>query len=525
MKLTAFALPPAILGLIASLFVLSCQFRNQSDTKTNKTKKWTNSQDSVVRCVRKHTLHPLAPECMNLLGADPNLKRPERGAVTDQTFALSNASIVWLNYGLLRQNFPQLKKMKRREIDDLILQNSAWISADQVTFGEKNGVNTDIPLVPLKDSAGRAQKWSQPAVPVVDWRNSREAETKVDPQVLKSREGRVQDLMKHVVSRPALRPLSYLRAHVLELQHDGKALGLLDIKGAGGSIPAAIVDGETRHYNGPSHIHGGHGNGLATLGEAIRECVWGEFLYELSTIERRSRDYKKSLQSYLKNSPFPFPKNVRCYAVVFAGFDAIFEGKSYHAGLIVREATVRNRSDVKAAWCKKHNAEAICKNTSRKGLIAPLQALATMYQFSTSWELTSTGGIIDYGSVSPVVPVPQAKGLEMEVPDLVRIKKNPKMTFMRGHEPTTPVRLPLRDPLASDAWGGKIIGEVGYRDALFKHSQQLAASFVTQVDISGKRITDETIRRSWVNDHFVRAIGPVLKKLGVDYTGSGFWTP
>jgi hypothetical protein len=108
----------------------------------------------------------------------------------------------------------------------------------------------------------------------------------------------------------ALRPRDYGRALVYETGSDGGTSGLIDAKGTGSLAPGV----------------GGHSNGLATLGEVIRE-----FLYE------------KLVRTIFVHSGSGL-ETVEHYAVIDWGFDVIHDnGMRDPAGMILRQAHSRIR--------------------------------------------------------------------------------------------------------------------------------------------------------------------------------------
>ena len=111
-------------------------------------------------------------------------------------------------------------------------------------------------------------------------------------------------------TREALRPPKYGRALVFDMNDpvSGSSLGLMDVKGSGSLRPSQAD----------------HGNGVATLGESIRE-----FLYE------------NLMRRVLKDNGQDF-KTVGSYAVIDAGFEVLHaDGSTSPAGLYVRQAHVR----------------------------------------------------------------------------------------------------------------------------------------------------------------------------------------
>lgn len=101
------------------------------------------------------------------------------------------------------------------------------------------------------------------------------------------------------------RPWQYGRAAVLPVEG-----GLLDVKGTGALAPSSD----------------GHGTGLMTVGEAIREYA-----------------YERLVRKILAHAHASI-STVRTYAVIDGGFDQVFEdGNRAPAGMLVRQAHTRNQ--------------------------------------------------------------------------------------------------------------------------------------------------------------------------------------
>ncbi len=169
---------------------------------------------------------------------------------------LKKPRIAILDYELLQLDFPELKKMSHKEIDQWILDQVAYISVPQT---EQTLVNTKIPVT---------------------------NET-----------------------REAFRPPEYGRAIVFEVKdQNGNIMGLIDAKGTGSLNPKQAD----------------HGNGLATLGEAIREY-----------------NYEHLIRGVLIDAQVK-SRTVGSYGVIDAGFDVVHEdGSRSRAGIYLRQSHSR----------------------------------------------------------------------------------------------------------------------------------------------------------------------------------------
>lgn len=115
--------------------------------------------------------------------------------------------------------------------------------------------------------------------------------------------------------RVAHRPPRYGRALVYEMfdpADPNKQVGLIDAKGVGAIKPRQKS----------------HGNGIATLGEAIREYVYEKMVNEVMAAEKTGH------------------KTIGSYAVIDPGFNVVHEdGSQSAAGFYLRQAHHRNSSE------------------------------------------------------------------------------------------------------------------------------------------------------------------------------------
>lgn len=217
-------------------------------------------------------------------------------SVAEEVTKLTKAKIVLVDYDLVRKDFPELTALSNDQIDRWLLDQVAYISMPQSLHHQSTGpVNTAI-----------------------------EAST---------------------IRRAAYRPPRYGRALIYEAKDpvSDQVMGILDVKGAGSLSPGQVD----------------HGNGVATLGESIRE-----FLYE----NLMRRVLKDANQEY---------KTVGSYAVIDAGFDVIHaDGSTSPAGLYVRQA--HTRAYVGSEWLPDNrrmslqrilHAYAIDPNTNIQGTV------------------------------------------------------------------------------------------------------------------------------------------------------------
>ncbi|OUR99641.1 hypothetical protein A9Q84_01060 [Halobacteriovorax marinus] len=108
-------------------------------------------------------------------------------------------------------------------------------------------------------------------------------------------------------TKKAYRPRRYNRANVFDVfdpSDEGRQVGIIDVKGTGSLVPAQRD----------------HGNGVATLGESIREFI-----------------YERMMRDIVKDSGIP-NKIVGSYAVIDPGFDVVHaDGSTSPAGFYLRQ--------------------------------------------------------------------------------------------------------------------------------------------------------------------------------------------
>lgn len=163
-------------------------------------------------------------------------------------------------------------------------------------------------------------------------------------------------------TRRAFRPMNYKRALVYEVSDPAEyseTIGLIDVKGTGSLEPKA----------------GSHSNGLATLGESVRELL-----------------YENLVREVLADSSAEVG-TVGSYAVIDLGFDVRHEDASTsRAGLYLRQAHERNKYDMKAGEDERYFVELFRKY----GLNAEKNVQAS-----------KSGDILDFGHYTVVRELPQ----------------------------------------------------------------------------------------------------------------------
>jgi len=222
---------------------------------------------------------------------------------------VSTARVVLADYGLLRKDFPQLNGLTEAQIDEWILNKTAFQSQPQV---RQSRVNTPIAVTPE--------------------------------------------------TTHALRPAGYGRAIVFQADETH----FIDAKGTG------VAPGRLPRW-------GGHGDGLASLGEVTREFLYEKLVQTLFTHSGSGRD------------------TVGHYAVIDWGFDIIHEDHSTSpAGMILRQG--HPRLDSSQSLFSATEARAVELNLRPYGITT---AGAYRAMQSVDWinvQGTADGAILDFGA-------------------------------------------------------------------------------------------------------------------------------
>ena len=338
----------------------------------------------------------------NILDVHPDSKKEE-------VVILSNAKIVFADYGLLRKDFPELRNISNDEIDWWLLRNTAIMSGAQAN---QEVVNTPI--------------------------------TSYD-------------------KKSAYRPPDYGRALVIPVNAPGseEPIGLIDAKGVGALKPA-LKD---------------HGDGLATLGECIREFV-----------------YEKMVNRVFQHSNSGI-KTVGTYAVIDAGFDLRHvDNSTSPAGIVLRQA--HNRYTERGSLFSDADSLRIEKVLRHYGITS-----AGAYRSESIERInvqgTKSGAVLDFGGFLAVEKFTKpAKNfykrdilINGALPDAI--------------QPDESIRVPL------NIWGTTVSGvEDPKLDNVWLWSHDLARSF-----------RNGTASRQDANQHVKNLLGPVFEKLKLSPLG------
>lgn len=330
--------------------------------------------------------------------------------VREEFVRVSNSRVIYVDYDLLRQDFPELRFKSPEQIDAWILEKSSFIAIPQAN---QSLVNSPIPTTQEKT-----------------W---------------------------------VYRPREYRRGAVFNTGN-----GLLDAKGTGAVDPAP----------------GGHENGLATLGEMIREYLYEKLIHRIFQVS---------------NSRF---STVQSYAVVDFGFDVIHEdGSRSRAGYVLRQAHNRH-------WPGYLDLHGTYRNGATQlptHLALEVESLLRMFGVTSAiivkgkdYEIlniqgTPSGAIIDFGSF--LVRDSFTKDVAIWVNSSFGIKK-----IWKAHESPQP-QAQFRVPF--DLWGTSVSGvQDPKKDNPFIWSHELAAS-----------LANGTANREAANQHLNNLISSLASRM------------
>jgi len=299
---------------------------------------------------------------------------------------LSQAKVVMADYDLIRKDFPSLAQSSNVEIDNWLIDNAAYMSESQVT---STTTNTPIPVTQ-------------------------------DPASINN----------------AFRPPEYGRALVFQARDPSdknKTIGMLDAKGVGAKSPKPW----------------GHADGLATLGEGIREFVYEKLVRRIFWHENLGL------------------KTVGTYAVIDAGFDGVHEnGDKSPAGIIVRQAHTRFRGNYPYSLFDDDHSLFVENTLRRYGITSAGAYRSPQSLDRINVQGTREGAVIDFGAFLTVEKFTQRAQHFYGGVDLI----NPQSPT--AVQPDPQVRIPL------EIWGTTESGvEDPKNDNLWRWSHELASNW------------------------------------------------
>lgn len=413
------------------------------------------------------------------------------GSVAEKVLGLEGARVVVADYDLIRRDFPQLRNLSHDEIDQWLLQNTAYMAAPQA---QQEGANTRIELSGKERSAYRPPQYGRALVfqadsPFDDEMNARlnfvrslmqvadEAQSGADDWSQKKVELKEQfeNGLKASFDQPSretiersFKTLEQSPNSRAELERDRQALmkielsprnhiGLIDAKGVGALAPRA----------------GGHSDGLATLGEAIREYVYEKMVNTVFTHEDAGL------------------RTVGTYAVIDSGFGVKHQdGSASPGGIVLRQA--HNRFDSHASLFSEADSLRI-ENILRKYGITSAGAYRDVYPYDKiNVQGTKSGAVLDFGGFL-VVERFHREAIHFYGQKVLIDPKRDQLV-----QPDPNLRIPL------EVWGTTVSGKEDPKlDNIWLWSHELAAAFR-----EGRAGRDDVLT------HVRNLLGPVTSKLG-----------
>jgi HEAT repeat protein len=174
---------------------------------------------SANEWVRPQVPADLAPSDMNV--------------TAENAYPVEGVQVAWANYSALKRDFPALRPLSNKQINEWLVKNFSYIGTRQSHLN--NIRNSSIPIDKTRGT------------------------------------------------KLAYRPQTWNRAAVLEgFSDSGESMGMVDIKGFGhGLLTTSDVEDQTRQYDSSIHDPAGidklrvsdHSDGLMSLGEAIAEVT------------------------------------------------------------------------------------------------------------------------------------------------------------------------------------------------------------------------------------------------------------
>lgn len=405
---------------------------------------------------------------------------------------LEKARIVYVDYELVRRDFPALKEKSNPEIDDWLLNNAAFMARTQV---EQAGANSVIPTTKEKRVAYRPKDYGRALVFPAESLHQGEEEKLIqevisdlqhyfNPLNSKSFSAQEIEIKNKITQIKSFSPelgnqfneifnglstriagsnlnesaFKAMKSKLIDIEKAHRSfLGLIDAKGVGAVLPRA----------------GDHSDGLMTLGESIRE-----FAYEKLV----SRIFIHDGQGL---------KTVGSYAVIDAGTSVKHaDGSSSPAGIILRQA--HTRYDGPSSTMSDKITLKVEKVLRRYGLTSA-GAYRNKYDYDKlNVQGTKKGAVIDFGGF---LALENFGGREarhfFRTPTLYKDSGPKRVTIDEN------VRVPL------EQWGTTISGKEDPKmDNPWLWSHELARDFA-----EGRANRDDAY------NHLRNLWGPVFEKL------------
>lgn len=427
--------------------------------------------------------------------ADLALKNPDELTKTYDINAverLQAAKIVYVDYELVRRDFPEVAQLDNPQIDQWLLDNTAFMARSQI---EQDTVNTHIPVSPESRIAYRPEDYGRALVFAAESpteMNSVQPIIKefladlsqvVDSGVLirwdekKSHlyaqldKIKMQDQNFYNKATLVLNKLSEVSSNMLsseqersfsvgfsELEKMSRTfIGLIDAKGVGAINPRPAD----------------HGDGLMTLGEAIREFTYEKMVNRLFIHEGSGL------------------KTVGTYAVIDAGFAVKHPNQSTsQAGIILRQAHAR--APGRSSTLSEEQTLRVEKVLRQYGLTS-----AGAYRQKYDYDLlnvqgTTNGAVIDFGGFLSIDDFKKRDAIHFFGRDVLYSDSDPQRVVV-----DETIRLPLAQ------WGSSLSGvDDPKMDNLWIWSHELAQALA-----SGRASRDDAYQ------HLRNMWGPAFERL------------
>lgn len=409
----------------------------------------------------------------------------------EKVLGLEGARVVVADYDLIRRDFPELRELGHHEIDQWLLSNTAYMSVPQT---KQEGANTKIEVNGNQRSAYRPPQYGRALVfqadsPFEDEKNERlrfvrslmqvSEDAQSGAQHWPQKKAELKEQFEHGLKMSfeqseqenierIFRTLEQGPQSGAKLQKEHQALmkielnprnhiGLIDAKGVGSLSPRP----------------GGHSDGLATLGEAIREYV-----------------YEKMVNTVFTHEDVGL-RTVGTYAVIDSGFGVKHQdGSASPGGIVLRQA--HNRFDSHASLFSEADSLRI-ENILRKYGITTAGAYRDVYPYDKiNVQGTKSGAVLDFGGFLVV------ERFHREAIHFYgqRVLIDPTRDQLVQPDPN--LRIPL------EVWGTTVSGKEDPKlDNIWLWSHELATAFR-----EGRAGRDDILT------HVRNLLGPVSSKLG-----------
>lgn len=407
---------------------------------------------------------------------------------------IESARIVYVDYELIRRDFPAVKNLSNPEIDEWLLNNTAFMASTQVSQDKANSnirvtEETRVAYRPedygralifqaeapegLNSSQNKIKQFMAAAASIWEGQSFQEIpdeqrqkmnallesikEEKPDfyrlgTEYMERTKGGLSTLRKE-------RHRKKLYEHFKKMDENSRSfIGLIDAKGVGAVLPRA----------------GDHSDGLMSLGEAIREFAYEKMVNRIFIHEGANL------------------KTVGSYAVIDGGYAVKHaDGSSSPAGIILRQAHAR---DLGPSSTMSDEVTVKVERLLRKYGLTSAGAYRDKYNFDKlNVQGTDKGAIIDFGGFLAVEDYSGRDASHFFRPSKVLLKDSGPDAI----KPDPNLRVPL------EQWGSAVDGvEDPKMDKPWNWSHELARNFA-----EGRATRDDAY------NHLRNMWGPFFNKL------------